>query len=197
MTLDPNWIKNELAAIRASDEAKVKGPRLEALIRAIFLAVPGLNLEEQDVESAYQTEEIDLYFWNDRERLGLHFLDCPLLVESKGWSQPVSGRELRYFATTLKDKGRSSGVFVALEGLAGNPANKSAGFFHVAAAMADGQTVLLITGDDLARLTCGADLVRLLQRRLIDQVRDQVLAAPRKAAKPRSTKKAKATAKAS
>ncbi|PZR84760.1 MAG: hypothetical protein DI537_32140 [Stutzerimonas stutzeri] len=176
MTLDPTWIVMELAAIDASSDPTVKGRRLEALIRAIFFSVPGLDLEDQDVESAYLTEEIDLYFWNDREREGLHFMDCPLLVECKAWSKPASGRELRYFATTLKDKDRSSGIFVALKGLTGNPAAKSAGFFHVASAMAAGQTVLLITGDDIAKLTCGTDLVRLLRRRLTDQVRDQVLA---------------------
>jgi hypothetical protein len=113
MTLDAAWIRAELAAIRASKRPEIKGPRLETLIRTIFLAIPGMDLEDIDVKSAYLTEEIDIYFWNDREREGLHFLDCPLLVECKGWSKPVSGRELRYFATTLKDKGRVSGVFVA------------------------------------------------------------------------------------
>lgn len=189
MTLDPTWIVMELAAIDASSDPTVKGRRLEALIRAIFFSVPGLDLEDQDVESAYLTEEIDLYFWNDREREGLHFMDCPLLVECKAWSKPASGRELRYFATTLKDKDRSSGIFVALKGLTGNSAAKSAGFFHVASAMAAGQTVLLITGDDIAKLTCGTDLVRLLRRRLTDQVRDQVLATDAKPKRPRAARK--------
>jgi hypothetical protein len=189
MTLDAEWIADELKAIQASSDPEVKGPRLEALIRTIFLAVAGLDLEDQDVESAYGTEEIDLYFWNDREREGLHFMDCPLLVECKAWSRPASGRDLRYFATVLKDKGRSNGVFVALQGLAGNPAAKSAGFFHVASAMAAGQTVLLITGDDIAKLTSGADLVRLLRRRLTDQVRDQVLAVDVKPKRARPARK--------
>ena len=189
MTLDTAWIRDELTGIRASSNPEIKGPRLETLIRTIFLVVPGMDLEDQDVENAYQTEEIDLYFWNDREREGLHFLDCPLLVECKAWSKPVSGRDLRYFATTLKDKGRSSGVFIALEGLAGKPAKKTAGFFHVSAAMATGQTVLLITGADISSLTCGADLVRLLRRRLTDQVRDQVLAVEAKAKNPKPKKR--------
>jgi hypothetical protein len=189
MTLDPNWIASELAAIRASSDPMVKGPRLEALIRVIFLSVPGLDLEDQDVESAYGTEEIDLYFWNHRERTGLHFMDCPLLVECKAWSKPASGRDLRYFATTLKDKGRSSGIFIALEGLTGDPATKSAGFFHVATAMAAGQTVLVVTGEDLMKLTSGADLIRLLRRRLTDQVRDQVLAVDVKPRKPQGARK--------
>jgi hypothetical protein len=192
MTLDRTWISAELAAIRASSKPEVRGPQLERLIRTIFLAIPGMDLEDVDVKSAYQTEEIDIYFWNDRERDGLHFLDCPLLVECKGWSRPVSGRELRYFATTLKDKGRVSGIFVALEGITGSDVERTAGFFHVATAMANGQTVLVITGEDIESLASGADLVRLLRRRLSDQVRDQVLAVEAKTNK-RITRRAKAT----
>jgi hypothetical protein len=166
----------ELTAIRRSRGSRQKGQRLEALIARVIGSVPGMALEDQDVESAYETEEIDLYFWNERRREGLHFLDCPLIVECKAWSRPVSGRELRTFATLLRDKGRSSGIFVAVEGMTGDAAERSAGFFHLASAMAGGQTVLVITGADLEAVNTPADLVRLLRRRMLDQVRGQVLA---------------------
>jgi hypothetical protein len=169
------FISEELEAIRNGTDP-AKGKRLEALISMIFKAVPGLELDDQDVVSDYKTEEIDLFFWNERLKEGLHFLDCPLIVESKGWSKPVPGRELRYFATLLKDKGRSSGIFIALEGITGMAKQRTAGFFHVASAMADGQTVLIITGEDLLSVTSGEDLVAILRRRLLDQVRSQVAA---------------------
>jgi hypothetical protein len=171
-----NWICSELTAIQGSRESKPKGQRLEALIARLIGSVPGMAIEDQDVESAYETEEIDLYFWNERVRDGLHFLDCPLIVECKAWSSPVAGRELRTFATLLRDKGRSSGVFVALEGITGDAAERSAGFFHLASAMAGGQTVLVVTGADLQAISTPADLVRLLRQRMLDQVKGQVLA---------------------
>jgi Restriction endonuclease len=174
--IDPAGIRAELAAIRASNEADEKGRRLEGLIAGIFNSIAGMSLEAQDVESDYGTEEIDLYFWNNRERDGLHFLDCPLLVECKGWSGPVSGNVLRYFATTLKDRGRSNGIFIALEGITGKAAKLTNSFYHTAAAMADGQTVLVVTGADLEAITDAADLVTLLRRRMLDQVRGQVVA---------------------
>src|SRR5580692_117192 len=96
-------IRAELSAIQGTHESKLKGQRLEALLARILCSVRGMTLEAQDVESAYETEEIDLYFWNDRARDGLHFLDCPLILECKAWSGPVSGRELRAFATLLRD----------------------------------------------------------------------------------------------
>jgi hypothetical protein len=192
-TLDRTFINAELEAIRDGTDSD-KGRRLETLIALIFKAIPGLELDAQDVESDYATEEIDLFFWNERLKEGLHFLDCPLVVECKGWSRPVPGRELRYFATLLKDKGRRSGIFIALEGITGKAKQRTAGFFHVASAMADGQTVLIITGEDLQGVASGEDLVAMLRRRLLDQVKSQVAAvegrvvknqsAARKAAKP-------------
>ncbi|WP_193369331.1 restriction endonuclease [Pelagibius marinus] len=175
--LDPSHIAAEIEAIRAeTNNSSGKGKRLEALIATIFRAVPGLSLEDQDITSNYRTQEIDLYFMNERPLDGLHFLDCPLIVECKGWSCAVDGRELRYFATTLKDKGRRSGVFVALEGITGNADDRTAGFFHVTTAMAEGQTVLIVTGEDLLGIASGDDLVKLLKRRLMDQVKSQVSA---------------------
>ncbi|WNG20733.1 restriction endonuclease [Cystobacter fuscus] len=175
-TLDRAHISAELAAIRSEMNTEKKGKRLEALIALIFKAVAGLDLDDQDIENNYETEEIDLFFWNHREKEGLHFLDCPLIVECKGWSKPVPGRELRYFATLLKDKGRSSGVFIALEGITGKAKDLTAGFFHIASAMAAGQTVLIITGVDLEIIGSGEELVALLRRRLLDQVKSQVAA---------------------
>ena len=118
---------------------------------------------------------MDLYFFNTREREGLHFLDCPLIVECKGWTDPVDGREIRYFADLLKDKGRRDGIFVALNGITGDPRTVSAGFYHVTTALAGGQLVLVLTGDDLINFGDPRALVALLQRRMLDQVKGQIL----------------------
>jgi hypothetical protein len=171
-----SWIRAELTAIQGTRESEAKGQRLEALLARVLCSVRGMTLEDQDVENAYDTEEIDLYFWNELAQDGLHFLDCPLIVECKAWSRPVSGNDLRAFATLLRDKGRSNGIFVALEGITGDAVQRSAGFFHLASAMADGQTVLVVTGADLETIDSPADLIQLLRRRLLDQVRGQVLA---------------------
>lgn len=179
--VDAEWVHSELAAIEQGRSAAAKGKRVERLVRQIFGRIPGLVLEDQDVISAYRTQEIDLYYFNRREANGLHFLDCPLIVECKGWSGPVDGRELRYFADLLRDRGRRDGIFIALHGITGNPDTPTAGFYHIATALAGGQLVLVITGDDL-RDACGpADLVALLQRRMLDQVKSQILAIERAA----------------
>ena len=91
-------------------------------------------------------------FWNDRERHGLHFLDCPLIVECESSKSALSGRDLRYFATTLADKGRSSDIIVVLSGVAGKETAATAGFSHMTAALTQGVSVLLVTREDLLSL---------------------------------------------
>lgn len=178
MTLDSAWIAAELSAIDALErKSQEKGKRLETLVSTIFLRVAGLQYEGTNLKNFYRTEEIDLLFWNDRERDGVHFLDCPLIVECKSSATPLAGRDLRYFATTLQDKGRTSGVLVALAGLAGNEEGASAGYYHMTAALGQGTNVLLVTRADLLALTSGADLVALLKRRLLSLVKMQILEA--------------------
>jgi hypothetical protein len=174
MTLDPVWIAAELDAIEATTKAQPKGKRLETLVKTIFEAVPGLSFEGSNLLNEYGTEEIDVIFWNDNLREGLHFLDCPLIIECKSSGKPVGGRDVRYFATSLKDKGRRYGVLVALNGITGDEDNISAGYFHLTAAMGDGVTVLILTADDLLKFTCGAEVVAALRRVLTHMVIRQV-----------------------
>lgn len=178
MTLDPAWVSSELSVIDSlGDKPHDKGRRLEALISEIFSLVSGLEYDGADLLNFYRTEEIDLLFWNDRERDGVHFLDCPLIIECKSSSTPLSGRDLRYFATTLADKGRRSGVLVALGGIAGSESAASAGFYHMTAALGGGVTILVVTRDDLLALTAISGLVALLKRRLLALTRSQILEA--------------------
>lgn len=174
--IEGEWVRAELEAISNETGAAAKGKRLEALVRRTFCVVPGLSLDDQDIVNAYGTQEIDLYFFNARDRDGLHFLDCPLIIECKSWVEPVDGREIRYFADLLRDKGRRDGIFIALNGITGDPETLSAGLYHVTRALADGQLVLVMTGDDLAAAYDPDRLVALLRRRMLDQVKGQVLA---------------------
>ncbi len=167
----------ELDVIAAERDAYQKGRRLERMIGRLFGALSGVTLEDEDVVNAFGSEEIDLIFWNEQHETGLRFLDCPLVVECKGWSRPVSGREVRYFATELKDKARRNGVFVALNGITGDEENLTAAFFHVAAAMIEGVQVLVLTGEELAALSQAEDLLAIFKRKLLGMTRQQIRAA--------------------
>jgi hypothetical protein len=148
----PVDLRPALDAIAAERNSERKGRLLETMIADLFASIPGLSLDGEDIVNAFKSEEIDLIFWNDQHDQGFRFLDCPLIVECKGWSRPVVGREVRYFATELKDKGRRNGIFVALNGITGDEQNLTAAFFHVAAATIEGVQVLVLTGEELAAL---------------------------------------------
>lgn len=172
--IDTSRVRSELTKIRKTKNAATKGKLLEALIAYVFCCVPGVSLDDQDVINNYQTEEIDLIFWNHQERDGFRFLDCPLIIECKGWSAPVSGREVRYFADLLEDKGRRNGILMALNGITGSEDDLTASFFHTAVAMARGVQVLVITGAELEALIDSSDLVRLLKRRMLELTKHQI-----------------------
>jgi hypothetical protein len=172
--IDAARVRAELIKVRKTKKATAKGKLVESLVGHIFGCVPGLSLDDSNVINVYQSEEIDLVFWNDQEADGLRFLDCPLIVECKGWSGPVSGRELRYFASVLKDRGRRNGIFVALNGITGNEADLTAAFYHSAVAQIEGVQVFVVTGAELATLVDSADLVGLLKRKLLELTKHQI-----------------------
>jgi hypothetical protein len=80
----------ELAAIAAERDGNQKGRLLERMIGQLFGCIPGVTLDGEDVVNAFDSEEIDLIFWNEQHDLGFRFLDCPLIVECNGWSRPVA-----------------------------------------------------------------------------------------------------------
>lgn len=177
LRMTPVDLQPHLDAIAAESNSERKGRLLETMIADLFAVIPGLALDGQDVVNSFQSEEIDLIFWNDQHDQGFRFLDCPLVVECKGWSNPIAGREVRYFATELKDKGRRNGIFVALNGITGNEQDLTAAFFHVAAAMIEGVQVLVLTGEELAALQHAEDLISIFRRKLLGMTRQQIRAA--------------------
>jgi hypothetical protein len=172
--VDTARVRNELAKIRRTKKATTKGKLLEALVGYVFCCVPGLELDEANVINTYRSEEIDLMFWNDQKSDGARFLDCPLIVECKGWSAPISGRELRYFASLLKDRGRRNSIFLALNGITGDADGPTAAFYHSAIAQAEGVQVLVVTGTELEGLTHSSDLVRLLKHKMLELTKRQI-----------------------
>jgi hypothetical protein len=173
----PVNLRPALDAVAAETDSQRKGRLLETMIAELFAMIPGLELDGEDVVNAFQSEEVDLIFWNDQHEQGFRFLDCPLVIECKGWSRPVAGREVRYFATELKDKGRRNGIFVALKGITGDEQNLTAAFFHVAAAMIEGVQVLVVTGEELAGLEHAEDLISLFRKKLLGMTRQQIRSA--------------------
>lgn len=170
MGIDPTLTAHELEVIEEMEHSQAKGKRLESLIQALFSEIPGFQFEGSNVLSYYKTGELDLLFSNDH----YNFLDDPLLIECKSSGYPVDGASVSSFSTTLRYRGCRRGVLIALNGVNGKPLKHSAGFFHQTAALIEGIRMLIVTAEDLKKLTSGEDIVRMLKRIHLDLVKHQV-----------------------
>ncbi len=174
--LDRSRVLAQLAEIgNASLSGNHRGRTLENLLVHVFQSVPGIALVESRCLNDFGTEELDLIFWNDQLDTGLRFIDTPIFVECKAWSGTVSGREIDHFVSMLRRKGARYGFFVALNGISGQEQSGSCAHFHVVAAHLDGVRLIILTGADLAALTDGQSLIRLIKEKVISAVVRQVI----------------------
>jgi hypothetical protein len=153
----------------ANDHATTaQGRALEDLVCYLFGLVPGIDVATRNRLNAFDAEEIDVAFWNQRSQRGLHFLPSILLVECKNWSNPVGSQEVSYFATRLRHRGCDHGVLVAANGITGAAEDLTRAHQQIAAALAEGQKILVLTRDEIERLSTTGGLVRLLKQKLCE-----------------------------
>jgi hypothetical protein len=93
----------------------------------------------RDTLSTAGDQEIDIAFWNDQLSGGLRQFDPIILVECKNWSSSVSAREVDWFHTKLRDRGRPFGILVAACGITGDPAELSRAHRVIASALKEGR----------------------------------------------------------
>jgi len=60
-----------------------KGRKLEELIAYLFNKIPGVKLYKSNVVNSANSEEVDVAFFNNKQKRGLPFLEYLLLVDVK------------------------------------------------------------------------------------------------------------------
>lgn len=143
-----------------------KGQALEDLICYIFEKVPGVSVSERNEPSAFNDEEIDVLFWNQRHNNGLYFLPCLFIAECKNWSNPVGSRGVITFTSALKSRGCDHGILVATNGISGTSEPPTEAHHQIAMALSEMVHILVITREEIEALSDTDDLVELLQGRL-------------------------------
>lgn len=147
-----------------------KGKALEDAVEAAFCAVSGITLQARDKDNSYQSEEIDLAFWNEKEAKGLHFLPNILLVEAKNWSKPAGAKEVAWFVEKLRDRCLDFGIFVAAEGVTGDPKGITAARDKIRTALKDGIKVIVMKKQDIMAFKAPGDLVSFLKTKMCELV---------------------------
>lgn len=143
-----------------------KGRVLEELICYIFERVPGIPITERNQLNVFQTEEVDVAFWNDKNVKGFHFLPYIILVECKNWSNAVGSVEVAYFLKKLENKGLDFGILVATNGLTGSTHDFTRANFEVSIALARGIRLIVLTREEIERLHTTKELVLLVKKKL-------------------------------
>ena len=153
---------------RNGNNTTEQGKALEDLVCYLFGKIPGISVTHRNQLNTFATEEIDVALWNEKRRPGFHFLPHVLLIEAKNWSAPVGSAEVAWFDRKLRDRGLDLGILVAIRGVTGNTADRTAAHQIIAGSLRESRRILVMTGDDLGELRDTKDLVLLLKTRLCD-----------------------------
>ena len=162
-----------LAHLKAVSDAiatDTKGRALEELVSFLFSQVPGITIVQRNVLNAFRTEEIDVALWNRQHPRGFYFLPHQILIECKNWSVACGTTEVSYFSTRLENRGCEYGIFIAINGITGDPATLTAAHFELSTALSHGRRLIIITGDELRQLMNTDDLIRLTEKKLCQLV---------------------------
>ena len=92
------------------------------------------------------------------------------MIEVKNWTAPVGVQEITVFDQKIKRRGLEFGILVAAIGITGNPSLQSAGFDILRAALIERRSIVVITRDDLTRVSSSDALIELIQAKLCDLV---------------------------
>jgi hypothetical protein len=151
----------------AEDDNLKKGRLLEDLICCLFEAIPGINITVRNELDAFRAGEIDIAFFNDKHPEGLFFIEHVVLVECKNWSKPVGSDELRIFDDKLEERGLTTGILIAVNGITGDAKLLSSAHHHVSTALREGRRIVVITREEIEAIGHTYEIVDLLKRKLL------------------------------
>jgi hypothetical protein len=166
--IDQNMVAGFIDTGQNANSTTDKGKALEDLICYVFGLVPGIAITRRNVLNVFNTEEIDVALWNERDPQGIPFMQEIILVECKNWSNPVGSAEVNWFDSKLRNRGLYYGIFVATRGITGDAQDLSAAHHVVAGALREQRRLLIITTDELLQLHDTDALVYLIKEKLCD-----------------------------
>ncbi len=158
---------------KAGKQAKTtvdKGRALEDLVCYLFEQVPGVNTGKRNKLNTFESEEIDIAFWNRMDVNGFYFLPNIILVECKNWSKPVGSEEVNWFDSKLKRRGQTFGILIAANGITGNSQKIEAAYEIIRVALSEGRQLIVITQAEIENLLSTEQLIQLIQEKLCELV---------------------------
>jgi hypothetical protein len=149
-------------------DTTTQGRALEDLICYVFEQVPGIAITRRNTTNVFNTEEVDVAFFNDSVADGLPFLPDVILVEAKNWSNRVGSDEVAWFETKIRHRGLSLGILVTTLGITGDAVQLTAAHSIVSGALKEQRRLIVITTAEIQALADTDGLVKLLKIKLCD-----------------------------
>lgn len=153
--------KSEVAPTNAE-----KGKIFEDLACYLFETVPGITVVMRNTLNIYDTEEIDVSLWNERENDGFNFLNNVILVECKNWSKAVGSIDVNWFATKVEDRGLDFGILLAANGITGDEGDLNRAKSIVSNYLKKHIRVIVIDKSEILNLNSTEDLIRLIKEKI-------------------------------
>ena len=157
-----------LQAARNGATTVQRGRAFEDFLSYAFGSVPGVAMTHRDQLNAFQSEEIDVALWNDKRTGAFDFLPNIILLEAKNWSRAAGSAEVAWFDTKLRNRGLDFGIFVALNGITGDAADKTAAHQIIAASLREQRRLVVLAGPEVATLRTTSALVTLIKTKLCE-----------------------------
>jgi Restriction endonuclease len=166
--IDQNMLMRLMATGQNAQTTTDKGRALEDLICYVFGLVPGIAITRRNTLNVFNSEEIDVALWNEKDPTGIPFMQEIILVECKNWSAAVGSAEINWFDAKLRNRGLNYGILVAASGITGDSHDLTAAHQVVAGALREQRRLLVITADQLLQLPDTDALVYLIKEKLCD-----------------------------
>jgi Restriction endonuclease len=147
-----------------------KGKWFEELVCYVFGAIPGLGKPLKNRKNAFDSEEIDVAFWNRQHADGLKSFAEVLLIECKNWSKPVGSIEVNWFLTKIENHSVNFGILVAAEGITGDAESGKQAHDLVSKALAKKIRMIVVTRSEIEALASTGELVVLIQEKVCQLV---------------------------
>src|SRR5689334_15713932 len=107
---DPVVIQGLLAIVDNPPHNAAKGKAFEDLACYLLEGIPGIAIIARNAMNTFATEEIDVACKNENDPKGLGALADFILVECKGWSDPVTSEQVSWFLTKIRHRGVRFGI---------------------------------------------------------------------------------------
>jgi hypothetical protein len=161
-----NAIKNFLKAADHATTQDAKGKAFEDLACYLFESIPGISVSHRNALNVFESEEIDVAFWNEQDPRGLKWLKAFLLVECKNWSAAVGSAEVITFIAKLRNRGLDFGILIAANGITGSSEEGNRAHHQVSLALSEKIQIIVITRIEIEGLKDGAELVGLIKKKV-------------------------------